>query len=60
MPRKYNKKASRTEISKEAMKSAVQDVIRKLETPTSAASRYNLRRTAIITRIKKKTKYTWQ
>ncbi|KAI4455509.1 hypothetical protein MML48_9g00000486 [Holotrichia oblita] len=54
MPRKYIKKTNRTQISEQAMKSAVQDVIRKLETPTSAALKYNLKRTTIITRIKKK------
>lgn len=36
------------------MKSAVQDVIQKLETPTSAALKHNLKRTTILTRIKKK------
>lgn len=54
MVRNYKKKTQRVSIDEEDIKKAVSDVLKKIETPTSASLKYNIKRTTLNSRLKKK------
>lgn len=55
MPRFYKKKTNRPIIDEETFKKAIADVLKKNETPTTAALKYGIKRTTLNSRLKKAT-----
>lgn len=53
MVRNYKRKTGRAAIDENLMTAAIRDCLNKVETATSAAAKYNIKRTTLISRLKK-------